>query len=147
MGQTQSDNLKSVDLSSLIKTEKSNAINRSLTINNDVNKRYTVVVPLTGKDDVISNIRIPDAEYKNVLLTVGTHVFNGTLGSDSQWCFNCTIPLFKIPDEPCHLTIYTLKDEQSSVNLKYQSFPGIKSMCRETSIKSDGLIYSNGHVV
>ena len=148
MGQNQSCRIKSVDLSNLINAGMSPAIKRTMTVNSNCIKNYAITVPINIKDEVIRNISIPDASYKNVMLTVGTHVFYGTLEDDKNWYFHHTIPLFKIPDEPCYLTIFPLADgDDSPVNLCYDSHPNLRFVCRGATITSDGLIYQGGHVV
>jgi hypothetical protein len=112
---------------------------------------YKVVVPVGEQhDDIIKNLRVPDANFRSVILTVGTQVFNGQLNSGA-WNFSDAIPLFKIPHETCQLTIYSIGDQTAiPIELTYDSYCDvpveIKTRCTGQALSSGALMYKNGYV-
>lgn len=111
---------------------------------------YRVVIPVGDGEDIIKNLTVPDAKYRSVVLTVGTQVFDGQLQANT-WHFPTAIPLFKIPDDTCQLTIYSLGDScQQPVELCYDSYKGmptdIKTRCNAQALVSGGVMYNNGFV-
>ena len=112
---------------------------------------YKLVVPVgEQQDDIIKNLRVPDAGFRSVILTVGTQVFTGRADS-AGWYFPDAIPLFKIPHETCQLTIYSLGDsEVIPIELTYDSYRDmprdIKTRCNGQALSSGALMYRDGCV-
>ena len=143
MGQSNSSHV--INLPSLIK-QSPKGLSRTLKLDTTTNN-YTMNCEIPNVDEILQDISIPDDNYKKVLLTVGTHSIPGIL-KNGKWVFNCTIPIFKIPDDPCKVTIYSLNDGNSSpVELSYFSYPDLKMKCKNSPIVSDGLIYQSGQVL
>lgn len=116
------------------------------------NPYKTVVSVGEQQDDIIKNLQVPDDDFRSVVLSVGTHICEGKLNTDTRtWQFASVIPLFKIPDEPCHLTIYSLADVCASpVKLMYDSYRDvpvdIKTRCSSQALSHGQLVYSGGVV-
>jgi hypothetical protein len=112
---------------------------------------YKVVVPVGERhDDIIKNLKVPDVGFRSVILTVGTQVFQGKRQPDG-WAFPDAIPLFKIPDETCQITIYSLGDQTACpIELIYDSYRDvpteIKSRCTGLALSSGGMMYKDGTV-
>lgn len=116
--------------------------------NTDCVNKIVVAIGDCG-DDIIKNITVPDAGYKSVLLSIGAQVFTGTLSSDKKWHFRDPIPLFKIPNEKCYLTIYNLNNNAVPINYEYESCSvseTVKQRCNSTAVVSGNLIYRDGMV-
>lgn len=157
MGNSQSFKaLKSIKLEKIMhdldKTDTSISRTMVVTSTGETDSPYKVVIPVgEHDDDIITNITIPNFGFKSVVLTLGTQVFIGSLHNDNKWYFNASIPLFKIPNEKCTLSIYTLKEFEASntINLKYDSYSApdtIKQKCLGSPVTSNSLVYDRGCV-
>lgn len=154
MGNTQS--IKTIKLSTIIndltKLDSSVVRTRVVQQNDHDETPYKVVIPVGEyDDDIITNICVPDSEFKNVVLAIGTQIFCGNLLDDKQWHFDIAIPLFKIPTEQCTLSIYTLNDVEgvAPINLNYDSYSApetVKLNCIGNPITSGTLVYDGGCV-
>lgn len=126
-------------------------INRRLEKSPSVYSPYKLVVPIGEQhDDIIKNLQVPDIGFRSVILTVGTQIFNGQL-TEGIWKFSDAIPLFKIPNETCHLTIYSLNDQKAApIELTYDSYRDvprdIKTRFSTQALACGALMYKDGSV-
>lgn len=96
---------------------------------------------------IIKNIQVPNDNYRNVILTLGTQVFNATM-VDTVWQINEPIPLFKVPIGECYLTIYGASSGDIKVQYDaYTKLPEyIRLQCENTALVHNNLVYKDGQV-
>lgn len=124
---------------------------KRLTVQKTDTSGYSTIIPLPGLDDVdvVKNITIPDKNFRNVILFIGSEIIPGEYVSE-RWEFNKTFPLFDIDRKKCYIKIYTIDSYIDEIDVEYDECVTIsnshKDMCRESGMFSDNLIYTGGQV-
>jgi hypothetical protein len=116
--------------------------------------QFKVTIPLGGEDNfngfIIKNIKIPNLNFKSITLTINTVVFHAEL-KDDMWIFTESIPLFKIPNDVCYLTIYSEGIIEHDFDIQYDSYmsmpENVKIKCMDSPVVFKNTLYKDGTVL
>lgn len=154
MGNNISQALSSV--SPLVKKRSPLQTSRRVTLDFD-NDSLKLEIPFSGDGkDIMNNFTLPNDNYRNVVLSIGSALVDGTLNKDTNmWEFNgMFVPFFRLNKNECKFIVYpSPKTPQSTtdVDISYQTFECDKNdlvSCKNKTLQHGNILYTtDGHAI